>query len=156
MVYIYYIWLALAELCNYHKPWFFFLRNPLYVSYVTSYKDSRLYKGYRLFAADGSDIRIPTDPKDTAGYFPGTYGQAPYRRIILVWNCNENTLHICSINFWRMERFRGEGNAKYPELYVNEGPPDCSMCNSTSFAKFRILLMLQLQHQTTQREKMRC
>ncbi len=40
-------------------------------------KDS-LYKGYRLLAADGSDIQIPTDPKHADSYFPGTNGQAPY------------------------------------------------------------------------------
>ena len=40
-------------------------------------KDS-LYKGYRLLAADGSDIQIPTDSKHADSYFPGTNGQAPY------------------------------------------------------------------------------
>ena len=38
----------------------------------------RLYKGYRLLAADGSDLQIATDPKDKDSYFPGTNGQTPY------------------------------------------------------------------------------
>ena len=38
----------------------------------------RLYKGYRLLAADGSDIQVPTNPKHTASYFPGVKGQKPY------------------------------------------------------------------------------
>ena len=38
----------------------------------------RLYKGYRLLAADGSDIQVPADPKYTDSYFPGANGQAPY------------------------------------------------------------------------------
>lgn len=37
-----------------------------------------LYKGYRLLAADGSDIQIPTDPQQKDTYFPGTNGQTPY------------------------------------------------------------------------------
>ena len=38
----------------------------------------RLYKGYRLLAADGSDIQIPTNPKHEGSYFSGANGQAPY------------------------------------------------------------------------------
>ena len=37
-----------------------------------------LYKGYRLLAADGSDLQIYTDPKDTDSYYPGTNGQKHY------------------------------------------------------------------------------
>ena len=52
---------------------------PSLFSLFVKYTDKdRLYKGYRLLAADGSDIQIPTDPKHTASYFPGTNGQAPY------------------------------------------------------------------------------
>lgn len=52
---------------------------PSLFSLFVKYTDmDRLYKGYRLLAADGSDIQIPTDPKHTDSYFPGTNGQAPY------------------------------------------------------------------------------
>lgn len=52
---------------------------PSLVSLFVKYTDKeRLYKGYRLLAADGSDIQIPTDPKHTASYFPGSNGQTPY------------------------------------------------------------------------------
>ena len=52
----------------------------LFVKYTD--KDG-LYKGYRLLAADGSDIQIPTDSKHTASYFPGANGQSPYNLLHL-------------------------------------------------------------------------
>lgn len=42
-----------------------------------------LYNGYRLFAVDGSDIQIPTNPQDTDSYFPGSNGQHPYNLLHL-------------------------------------------------------------------------
>ena len=36
------------------------------------------YKGYRLLAADGSDLQIFADPKDVDSYYPGTNGQKHY------------------------------------------------------------------------------
>ena len=50
----------------------------LFDLFVQKTDKDRLYKGYRLLAADGSDIQIPTDPKYTDCYFPGTNGRAPY------------------------------------------------------------------------------
>lgn len=44
---------------------------------------SLLYNGYRLFAADGSDIQIPTNPQDAESYFPGSNGQHPYNLLHL-------------------------------------------------------------------------
>ena len=41
------------------------------------------YKGYRLFAADGSDIQIPTNKNDVDSYFPGASNQAPYNLLHL-------------------------------------------------------------------------
>ena len=38
----------------------------------------RLYKGYHLLAADGSDLQIFADPKDPDSYYPGTSGQKHY------------------------------------------------------------------------------
>ena len=38
----------------------------------------RLYKGYQLLAADGSDLQIFADPKDPDSYYPGTNGQKHY------------------------------------------------------------------------------
>lgn len=38
----------------------------------------KLYKGFRLLAADGSDIRIPSNPEHTASHYPGANGQASY------------------------------------------------------------------------------
>lgn len=50
----------------------------LFDMFVKYTDKGRLYKGYRLLAADGSDIQIPTDSKHTDSYFPGTNGRAPY------------------------------------------------------------------------------
>lgn len=36
------------------------------------------YKGFRLIAADGSDIQIPTNPNDPDSFFPGVNGQPAY------------------------------------------------------------------------------
>lgn len=38
----------------------------------------RLYKGYRLLAADGSDLQIFADPQDVDSYYPGSNGQKHY------------------------------------------------------------------------------
>ena len=43
----------------------------------------KLYKGYRLFAVDGSDIHIPTNRDDVDSFFPGTNGQKPYNLLHL-------------------------------------------------------------------------
>ena len=50
----------------------------LFDLFVKKTDSDRLYKGYRLFAADGSDIQIPADPKYKDCYFSGTNGQTPY------------------------------------------------------------------------------
>ena len=50
----------------------------LFDLFVRMTDKDRLYKGYRLLAADGSDIQIPTNPKHEDSYFPGANGQAPY------------------------------------------------------------------------------
>lgn len=43
----------------------------------------RYHHGYRLLAADGSDVQIPTNPEDEGTYFPGVNGQKPYNLIHL-------------------------------------------------------------------------
>ena len=55
----------------------------LFDLFVKNTDVDRFYKGYRLLAADGSDIQIPTDPKCTDSYFPGSNGQAPYNLLHL-------------------------------------------------------------------------
>lgn len=61
-----------------------------YNAFETLFKDftnaascSRLYKGYRLMAVDGSDIHCPTDKNDDASFYPGTNGQKPYNLLHL-------------------------------------------------------------------------
>ena len=50
----------------------------LFDLFVKNSDQERLYKGYRLLAADGSDIQIPANQQETDTYFPGSNGQAPY------------------------------------------------------------------------------
>lgn len=57
---------------------------PSLFSLFVKYTDKdRLYKGYRLLAADGSDVQIPTDSKHTTSYFPGANGQSSYNLLHL-------------------------------------------------------------------------
>ena len=46
-----------------------------FVSATTNNKKKYLYKGYRLFAVDGSDSHVPTNPDDRASYFSNPIGR---------------------------------------------------------------------------------
>lgn len=53
----------------------------LFKQFLKNYSaDARLktYKGFRLFAVDGSDIQITPNENDPDTYYPGTNGQKPY------------------------------------------------------------------------------
>ena len=50
----------------------------LFDLFVSKTQPTKLYKGFRLFAADGSDIQIPNNPGHISSHYPGTNGQAPY------------------------------------------------------------------------------
>ena len=41
------------------------------------------YKGFRIIAADGSDIQIPTNPSDPYSYFPSVEGRSSYNLLHL-------------------------------------------------------------------------
>ena len=43
----------------------------------------RLYRGFRLLAVDGTNLHIPTNPRDTESFFPGANGQKPYNLLHL-------------------------------------------------------------------------
>ncbi len=55
----------------------------LFDLFVQKTYKNRFYKGYRLIAADGSDIQIPTNPDDPDSYFPGAEGQSAYNLLHL-------------------------------------------------------------------------
>lgn len=44
---------------------------------------ARFYRGYRLFAVDGSDLHIPTNPHDSESFYPCANGQKPYNLLHL-------------------------------------------------------------------------
>lgn len=50
----------------------------IFQGFASVFHGSRLYRGYRLLAMDGSDVQIPTNPEDTESYFPGSRGQKPF------------------------------------------------------------------------------
>ena len=50
----------------------------LFRLFINNTDRPKLYKGLRIFAADGSDIQIPTNPNHPDSFFPGVNGQAPY------------------------------------------------------------------------------
>ncbi len=55
----------------------------LFRNFVRSAYKPKLYKGYRLLAVDGSDLHVPTNPKETLSYYPGTNGQRHYNLLHL-------------------------------------------------------------------------
>ena len=55
----------------------------LFNATITLHQEAKSYQGYRLLAADGSDVQIPTNPNDTDTFFPGTNGQKPYNLVHL-------------------------------------------------------------------------
>ena len=55
----------------------------LFHLFVEKTKTSVLFKGFRLFAVDGSDLHIPTNPDDTDSFFPGKNGSKPYNLLHL-------------------------------------------------------------------------
>ena len=55
----------------------------LFDLFVKSTDKPHLYKGHRLFAADGSDVQTPTNEKETDSYFPGSSSQKPYNLLHL-------------------------------------------------------------------------
>ena len=45
----------------------------LFDLFVQKSQPMQLYKGFRLLAADGSDILIPSNPEHIASHYPGTF-----------------------------------------------------------------------------------
>ena len=50
----------------------------LFDLFVRKTQPFQFYKGFRLFAVDGSDIQIPNNPTHAASHFPGANGQTSY------------------------------------------------------------------------------
>ena len=44
---------------------------------------TKLYRGFRLLAVDGTDLQFTADPQDEASYFPGSNGQLHYSMLHL-------------------------------------------------------------------------
>ena len=55
----------------------------LFDLFVNCTDNAKLYKGYRLLAADGSDIQIPTNPKESSSFFPGAPGKKGFNLLHL-------------------------------------------------------------------------
>ena len=55
----------------------------LFDTFVKNTDKPHLYKGYRLFAADGSDVQTPTNPKEKDSFFPGASGKKSFNLLHL-------------------------------------------------------------------------
>ena len=55
----------------------------LFDLFVKSTDSPQLYKGYRLFAADGSDVQTPTNSEEKNSFFPGSSVQKSYNLLHL-------------------------------------------------------------------------
>ena len=55
----------------------------LFDLFVQKTNKDQYYKGFRLLAADGSDIQIPTNPNDLDSHFPAKEGQSAYNLLHL-------------------------------------------------------------------------
>lgn len=71
----------------------------LFDLFVQKTQPTKSCKGFRLLAADGSDIRIPSDPEHIASHYPGTNGQAPYNLLHLdaVYDLLQRTYQDASV-----------------------------------------------------------
>ena len=52
-------------------------------SFTNSSNPNATYKSYRVLAIDGSDLHVPTNPKDKDSYFPRINDQRPYNLLHL-------------------------------------------------------------------------
>lgn len=50
----------------------------LFDLFVRKTQPMKLYKGFRLFAVDGSDIQVPSNPDHTSSHYHGVNGQSSY------------------------------------------------------------------------------
>ncbi len=55
----------------------------LFDLFVQKTQPVKRYKGFRIFAADGSDILIPRCPDHAVSHYPGANGQSPYNLLHL-------------------------------------------------------------------------
>lgn len=71
----------------------------LFDLFVQKTKSTKLYKGFHLLAADGSDIQIPNHPEHTASLYPGSNGQSPYNILHLdaVYDLLQHTYQDASV-----------------------------------------------------------
>ena len=84
------------------------------------------YKGYRLIAADGSDIQIPTNPNDADSYFSGVDGSAPY-----------NLLHLDAM--YDLQRHTYTDVTLIGKRKVNERDALCSMIDRSPMKKVLLI-----------------
>lgn len=55
----------------------------LFRDFTQQIDEGKLYKGLRLLAVDGSDLKIATNSQDPDSYYPGANGQKPYNLLHL-------------------------------------------------------------------------
>ena len=55
----------------------------IFHSFTKRTRQTQLYKGMRLYAVDGSDLQISTNPKDLESFYPSVNGAKPYNLLHL-------------------------------------------------------------------------
>lgn len=64
-------------------PEAFYLLFKRFLNTYANKANLKTYKGFRMFAVDGSDVQITPDENDKGTFYPGTNGQRPYALIHL-------------------------------------------------------------------------
>lgn len=98
----------------------------LFDSFVRKTQPFQLYKGFRLLAADGSDIRIPSNPEHTTSHYPGANGQASY-----------NILHLDAI--YDLLQYTYQDASLAGDRDANERYVPCQMVDRSSIQNARMI-----------------
>lgn len=94
----------------------------LFKNFTSSFTKQKLYKGYRLLAADGSDLHTPTNPKEPNSFYAGTNGQKPYNLMHL------NALYDIMNNLYVDAIVQPSHNANEHKAFVSMVDRDISTC----------------------------
>ncbi len=98
----------------------------LFDLFVHKTQPFQFYKGYRLFAADGSDIQIPNNPAHSTSHYSGVNGSAPY-----------NILHLDAI--YDLLQCTYQDASLIGDREANEGIALCRMVDRSSVEKAIII-----------------
>lgn len=100
----------------------------------------RFYRGYRLFAVDGSDLHIPTNPLDKESFFPGTNGQKPYNLLHL------STLYDLLSHTYLdavLEKGSGNENGAVIDMLLRSSVPNVLLIGDRNYESYNLMAHCQ-------------